>query len=325
MKKGVLSLGIDLGGTKILAVVADSDFKVLSSAKSPTAIVANPEEIAAQIINTGKNALESAGLDWKDIGEIGVAVPSPVDPVTGDCHHSPNLGLKNYSLKEHFRDMLRKDVYLENDGNCGILGEFYCGAAKGCSSAAAFFVGTGLGGGIIVNGKLLKGNGGIAAEFGHMIIKYGGRMCNCGNRGCVEAYSSKAGFVKAFRKRILDMGEESSITPHIDWKNSKIKSKFLASSYKNGDKVVCEVLNKGMKMLGSAAATVSAAIAPESIIIGGGVMNAMGNELFPVFEKSFRKNLFGIDPSRIILKLSELKDYSVALGATVLASKKGKV
>lgn len=318
-------MGIDLGGSKVYAVIADSDYNVLSSAKNETVIVSNPAEIASQIKNTGMAAAQKMGISLDDIKCIGVAVPSSVDPETGDCIHSPNLGLKNYSLKNHLKDLFGRDVYLANDGNCGVIAEYYCGAAKGFKSVVGYFVGTGLGGGIIINGKLLLGNRGLAAELGHAIIKMNGRKCNCGNLGCVEAYASKAGFIKAIKKEIFEKHKRTELSKYVTIEKQNIKSKYLEAAYRDGDKVTVKVLDAGMEVLGAAAASVTAVVAPECIVLGGGVMEALGEELMPVFCRNFRKHLFGISPDQISLKLSKLMNSAVAVGAAILAAREGDV
>ncbi|OGV49693.1 MAG: hypothetical protein A2X49_03415 [Lentisphaerae bacterium GWF2_52_8] len=319
-------LGIDLGGTKIYAVVADRDGKVLSSAKSKTDVEADPTKLGTMIKETGTEALEALKLDLGKISGIGVAVPSSVDPQSGDCLHAPNLGLKNFSLKEILRKLFGRELYLGNDANCGTLAEYMFGAAKGYPSVLAYFLGTGLGGGIIVDGKLLLGNGGLAGELGHSLIKYKGRRCACGNRGCVEAYCSKIAFVKAIKKEVFKKSRNCSLTKDkLEWSTTNIRSKALAQAYKSGDRVVRKVLDKGMFMLGAAAASASTVIAPHCIVLGGGVIESMGTELMPPFKASFEKHLFGLDPSRIELRLSALGDNAVALGACILADKKAKV
>jgi glucokinase len=318
------SLGIDVGGTKIYAVVLNENSDVISQAKLRTDSSATPERIAEQIKSAGHQALSEIDLSLKDVGDIGVALPSSIDPETGDCLHAPNLGLKNFSIKEHFKKLFDREVFLGNDGNCGILGEIACGAAKGYKSAVGYFVGTGLGGGIIIDGKLLTGNGGVAGELGHAIVRYKGVRCNCGHKGCIEAYCSKAGFVKALKKEIIGKSKDSAISDHINKNTANIKSKFLARAYRQNDKVVVKTLHRGMKKLGAAAASAAVTVAPECIVLGGGVMEAMGEELLPVFKESFEKHLFGIDPSKVTVRLSALKDYAVAVGATILAKRKGK-
>ena len=159
-KNDGLFLGIDLGGSKIYAVVADKDFKILSRAKTPTPANVNAEELALALIETGKLALAELGLALSDADRIGLAVPSPVDPETGDSLFATNLSVKKFSMKELFRKLIKREVYLGNDGNLGLLSETVNGCAAGCRNAAGFFIGTGLGGGLVLNGKLHVGNTG---------------------------------------------------------------------------------------------------------------------------------------------------------------------
>ncbi|OGV35431.1 MAG: hypothetical protein A2020_06780 [Lentisphaerae bacterium GWF2_45_14] len=320
------SLGVDVGGTKIYAAVVDANNNIAGKAKTRVELSGNPQAIASQVKVAADEALRVCGMRLEDINDIGIALPSSIDPVTGDCVHAPNLGLKNFSVKEHFKKLFgRDDIFLGNDGNCGILGEYYFGAARGFKSAAGYFVGTGLGGGIIINGKLLTGNGGIAGELGHATIKYNGAKCGCGKRGCIEAYASKTGFVRALKKEILGKSLDSELAGLIDRKTMNIPSKQLAKAYEKGDRAVRLILDKGMMKLGAAAASLSAVIAPDCIVFGGGVMESMGEALMPAVLMGFRENLFGISPEKIELRLSELMDFAVACGATVLARKKGIV
>ena len=321
-----LALGIDLGGTKIYAVVTDRKHNILSDAKINTPAGASPDEIAAAIVELGKTALAPLETTFEELDGIGVAVPAPVDPVTGDCLHATNLGWKNFSMKDIFRELTGREVYLGNDGNLGILAEYHCGAARGFNTVIGYYVGTGLGGGIIINGKLHCGNSGLAGEFGHAIVKQGGRRCGCGRRGCAEAYCSKVAFVKALKKAVFKRGMHTCLPPEKFNEHSKnIKSRQLAKAYRAGDPPVCSVINKGSYMLGVAAASASAMIAPDCIILGGGVISALGEEMYPVFKRSFDDHLFGIDPAKIMIRFTQLGDPAVALGATVLARLKGKV
>lgn len=314
------ALGIDLGGTKIYAVITDPDHKVIARGKRSTNPESTPEETVSDMFETAQDALLEAGLTLKDISFIGAAVPSPVDPETGECLHATNLGWKNISLKESLKEKFGCPVVLGNDANLGLLGEHYCGAAKGFRSSVGFFIGTGLGGGIIIDGKLHSGKKGIAGELGHMVIKVGGKRCGCGNRGCLEAYCSKIAFVKALRKAVFRRGESTMLPEDkFNERSRNIKSKYLARAYENEDPAVRKVIDKGLRMLGAAAASLCATVAPECIVIGGGFAEAMGKELLPPFEASFRTHLFGLSPDEVEIRLSELGDDAVAVGATLLA------
>ncbi len=325
MSNGI-ALGIDLGGTKIYAIATDRDNKILSDAKVNTPQHTTPEEMAAVIMELGKQALAPIGAEFSELDGIGVAIPAPVDPVSGDCLHATNLGWKDFSMKEFFRNLAGREVYLGNDGNLGILAEYHCGAASGYKNVIGYYVGTGLGGGIIINGHLHCGNSGLAGEFGHAIIKHGGRRCGCGHRGCAEAYCSKIAFVKALKKLVFKQGVPTCLPEEkFNAKSRNIKSRHLAKAYRAGDAPVCTVVNKGAYMLGVAAASAAAIVAPECIILGGGVISALGEEMYPIFKHSFDDHLFGLDPAKIDIRFTRLGDPAVAIGATVLARLQGNV
>lgn len=320
------ALGVDLGGTKIYAIVTDSRNNVVAEAKCDTDFGSGPEKIAGDIIALGQEALRSISVELQDVPHIGVAVPTSVDPNTGDCHFAPNLGWKNFSMKDTFQKLVGREVYLGNDGNLGILGEYTCGSAQGFNTVIGYYVGTGLGGGAVIDGRVHMGNGGLAGEFGHAIIKQGGRRCGCGHRGCAEAYCSKIAFVKALKKEIFRRGLKTSLPiERFHEKSRNIKSKHLARAYQGGDPAVCSVINHGAYMLGVAAAGVCAILAPDCIILGGGVIDSLGQEMFPAFKASFDDHLFGLDPARVEVRFSTLGDAAVALGATILARRQGKV
>lgn len=319
-----LALGIDLGGTKLYAIVTDKDHNCLNELKADTDPDATPEKIAGDILELGRKVLAPLDLTPEKVPHFGLAVPSPVDPQTGDCYHATNLNWKEASLKEIICNKTGRTIYPGNDANLGLLAEFHCGAAKGYSTVAGYFIGTGLGGGIIINGKLHYGNSGLAGELGHVIVKYNGRLCGCGHRGCAEAYCSKVGFVKAIKKAVFKRGLGTSIpADKLNEDTWNIKSKHLARAYRAGDEVVRNAIDKGAVMLGVAAAGLTAAIAPECIVLGGGVISALGEEFMPVFRTSFAEHLFGLPPEKIKLCQAELGDRAVALGATLLARQKG--
>ena len=324
MNKG-LALGIDLGGTKIYAVVTDEHNNCLSELKADTDSNASPEKLADDILALSRDVLAPLQLNFDNIQHFGLAVPSPVDPESGNCYHATNLNWKSAALKDIITAKLCRQIYLGNDANSGLLAEYHYGAAKGFNTVAGYFIGTGLGGGVIINGKLHHGNTGLAGELGHVIVKYDGRRCGCGHRGCVEAYCSKIAFVKAIKKAVFKHGMTTLIpSEKLNKETRNIKSKHLAKAYHAGDPLVRKVIDKGAVMLGVAAAGLTAAVAPECIILGGGIISALGNEFLPVFRESFAEQLFGLPPEKIKICCAELGDRAVALGATLFARNNGE-
>ncbi len=319
------TIGIDLGGTNIVAIVTDENRNILARKKVNTPDNPTVPDTAREMFSAADTALQKVDSSWDAVANVGVAVPSSVDPQTGYVLHAPNLGWKNEDARSVFQEVFHHDVFLENDVNCGLLGEFHCGAAKGSRNAIGFFVGTGLGGGIIIDGHLYRGLRGGAGEFGHEIIRHKGRTCGCGNRGCLEAYCSKVAFGKAFDRLINEKGRKSVLTELIGTDFSRIKSKYLIQAWEQGDHVTRKVLKKGCRMLGLATANLMAILAPECVVYGGGVMEAMGEELMPYIREGLKSHLFALHPEDVDLRLSSLGDDAVPLGAVVLAEMGGNV
>ncbi len=318
-------VGIDLGGTKILATVVSPKFKVVARSKCKTKSELGIDGTGKRMKEAANEALADAGLSWNDIASVGIAVPTPVDPETGDALHSPALGWKNQPLRNKFRKIFRKPIYLENDVNCGTLAEFRCGAAKGYRHVVGFFLGTGLGGGIIIDGRLHTGVRGSAGELGHEIIHFKGRKCGCGKLGCLEAYCSKTAFCRQFHKLIVEEGKKSLLSDYTDNDFKGIKSGVLLKCYNAKDKITRRVLNRGFYLLGLAAANQASIISPECIVFGGGVMEAFKKLAMSHIRRGFEENLFALSKNDIKLKLSALGDDAVPVGAAILAMEKGEV
>ncbi len=320
-----LVVGIDLGGTNTVAIAVAPDGKIVGRNKTTTRTGQGVKKTAVDMRETAKKALAEAGATWDDAKAAGIAIPASIDPQTGDLLHAPNLGWKNQPAVPTFSQIFELPVYLENDVNCGTLAEHQLGAAKGCRSVVGFFVGTGLGGGIIINDLLYTGKRGLAGELGHQVIKVGGRKCGCGNSGCLEAYCSKTGFGKAFHKLINVKGKKSVLTSLAGEDFRNVKSGILRKAYEQDDKITKRVLHQGARYLGIAAANTMAAISPECIVFGGGVIEALGKALLPVIRGGVGEALFGIDLEDVDLRLTDLGDDAVPLGAAVLAQSKGNL
>lgn len=314
-----LTAGIDLGGTNIQAVVAGPDGVVLGRDKRKTDSGSSLDDTAAGMHETTLGALQSAGATLEDLVGVGIAIPSAVDPETGRLLHAPNLGWKDEPAQPVFERVFGREVVLENDVNCGTLAEYRLGAGRGAHTLVGFFVGTGLGGGLVIDGKLHRGVRGAAGEVGHQVIRFKGRTCGCGNRGCAEAYASKTGFGQHFDRLINRKGLRSCLQEELDGDYSNVRSKVLARAFGAKDKVVRKVLTKGCRRLGLATANVIAVLAPDCVVYGGGVMEALGEELLPHIRQGIRENLFALSIDDISVKLSELGDDAVTLGAAMLA------
>ena len=313
------TVGIDLGGSNIAAVAVVDDTTIAGRAKSSTERGLGVEAMAEAMREVAEEALAAAGLDWQQVASAGVAVPSAIDPETGELLHAPNLGWKNQPARTAFERVFGADIVLENDVNCGLFGEFCAGAARGTRTAAGFFVGTGLGGGVIVEGRLHTGRRGVAGELGHQIVRHKGRRCGCGHRGCLEAYCSKAAFARRLHKMINLKQKKSAITEYAGSQFDSLRSKHLKKAYLADDPVVRKVVDKGARMLGVAVANIMAVLAPDCVVFGGGVMEALGEKLLPVVRQSMAEHLFGLAEDDVDLRLSTLGDDAVPLGAAMLS------
>lgn len=311
-------IGIDLGGTKIYVVVVNSNNKVVGKAKSPTPSGATVAETAKVMLATAKEASKEAGVSFASFKKVGVAMPGAVTENSDLVFGAHNLGWDGVPAKAEFEKAFKKTVYLGNDVNCGVLAEARVGAGKGEQSVIGFFMGTGLGGGVVLSGELLTGSHGLAGEFGHTIVRKNGRRCTCGHKGCLEAYASKVGMASRFEEMINKKGVKSSLSEYVGKDFRKLKSSALAKCYKSGDKVTVEVLEKAAYCMGIGSASVAAVIDPDCVIYGGGVIEALGKKLMPIVRKGFEDHLFALRPDEIKLKISELGDDAVALGATLL-------
>ena len=316
MKK--FEIGIDLGGTKIYAVVVDENHEVVGKAKNPTPSGATLAETAQVMLETAKSAVNRAGLKFSAFKSIGVAMPGAVSENSDLVFGAHNLGWNGVPAKAEFSKVFGKLVALGNDVNCGVLAEALVGAGKGAGTVIGFFMGTGLGGGVVLNGKLLTGSHGLAGEFGHTIIRKNGRSCTCGHKGCLEAYASKVGMAAKFNELINEQNGKSLLTEFVGNDFSRLKSSALSKCYKAGDEIVVDVLNKAAYSLGIGAASIAAVVDPEVIVLGGGVMEALGKKLLSTVRRGFADHLFALTPDQIDIRLSELGDDAVALGATLL-------
>jgi len=314
-----LTVGIDLGGTKILAIVLDEKGAIKARAKSDTPVDLGMEGIGKRMHELADEALHGLEAGWESVQAVGIAVPSAVDQATGVVLHAPALGWKNLPARKVLDGIFKRAVALDNDVNCGVLAEALRGAGKDCRCVVGYFVGTGTGGGIVIDGRLHRGVRGCAGEFGHETIRYKGRRCGCGKRGCLEAYCSKTAFGKRLDRLLNRRGMKSCIAELMDGGDfSSLKSKVLAKAYRREDPVVCAVVDQGVRMLGVAVANMMALLAPDCVVLGGGVMEAFGVELLPKVRASALKELFGLKPDDLNLKLSVFGDDAVALGAALL-------
>lgn len=323
-KQKVYALGIDLGGTKTLAAVVDiTTGEVVGSERKRTSAEKGQEYITQHIINISTAALESAKLpNGAKISAVGIGAAGQIDRKKGIVVDAPNLGVKDMAVADILGKQFGKPVAVGNDVEVAALGEYLYGSGRGYSTFVVIFVGTGIGSGIIQNGRLYSGLTGTAGEVGHMTIQAGGRVCPCGSRGCLEAYASRTAITKAIMAEIHH-GRTSVLTEEAELQLKKgetiIRSGLLANALNQGDALVTEIITEAADYLGYGLASVMNFYNPECIILGGGVVEAIDL----LFERAVHRarHTALADPGRKTkIMRAKLGDFSGVVGAACLGA-----
>ncbi|MBI5724708.1 MAG: ROK family protein [Planctomycetes bacterium] len=322
MKKGKnnkkLYMGVDVGGTKILAALVKQSGAVAARKRRPTPRDVSPEAVLLAIMEVMDELLAEEEIDKKSLRAVGMAVPGVVDPEEGKIVVTPNMNLSGLEAVSHIRERFDAPVVLGNDVNFGTQGERWLGAARFASSAVGIFVGTGIGGGIIEDGRLVRGSREAAGEIGHIVMSIDGPVCGCGNRGCLEALASRSAIEREIRQAIAK-GRKSILTRIAGKDLEIIRSRMLNQALQQGDKLVTEVVRGAAQMLGYACLTVRRLLDPEVIVLGGGVIEACGDFMMPIIEQVVSTDaLPGARGGGRIVR-SVLGDDAVVLGAVAAA------
>jgi len=279
-----LVLGVDLGGTKILTAVTNSQGKMLSHDHSITPAPKGHEAVIQSILESAHRALKQADVAISELTAIGVGAPGLSNPETGILFTSPNLpGWRNVPLRDIIQERLGKKTFVINDANAAALGEFYFGAARGIRNFIYITLSTGIGGGIVIDGKIYSGAIGAAGEVGHMTIDDEGPICNCGNRGCWETLASGTALAKEARHRIKE-GVATSILEYAEGDVEKVTAQVIYSAAERGDSLAKELIARTGYYVGVGLANLINIFNPELIVIGGGLSNIGDMLLEPAFK-----------------------------------------
>lgn len=276
-------LGIDLGGTNIVAGVVDENYNIIAKESCKTNAPRPEEAISDDMANVALKALEKAGLTINDVECIGIGAPGAVNSQTGIIEFSPNLYFHNWKIVEMMEERMNKKVVVENDANAAAFGEYIAGAAKGAKNAIAITLGTGVGGGIIIDGKIYSGSNFAGAEVGHIVINYNGRQCGCGRKGCWETYSSATGLITSTKEAIeKENPEDSYMLKSIGGDINKISGITAFNAMRAGDKTGTEVVNEYIKMLACGVTNMINIFQPDVLCIGGGISKEGDTLLVPL-------------------------------------------
>ena len=260
-------LGIDLGGTNVAAAVVDQDGTILGKVSLPTPRT-GPEAVADQMAAAARAAVEQAGIGMEEIQSVGIGSPGTIEPQHGLIKFWSNLDFENVPLVALMEERLNKPIYLENDANAAALGEFAAGAGKGSQSMVAITLGTGVGGGAILNGKLYTGFNYAGMEVGHFVIKHGGRLCTCGRKGCFEAYCSATALIKRTRE-VMEENPDSLLW-QLAGSLDKVNGRTPFDAAAQGDAAAGKVIDEYVDYLGCGVASLVNIFQPEVFCIGGG-------------------------------------------------------
>ncbi len=312
------SIGIDLGGTNIVASVVNEKYEILGTGTTPTALPRSAEEIFDDIASVCRVAMEKAGVSIDDISSIGMGTPGTVN-AEGIIEFSNNLKFDNIPAKDMIRERLGDvPVYLENDANCAALGEAYAGCGCGSNNFIAVTLGTGVGSGIILNGKIVSGVNCAGGECGHIVIVADGEQCNCGRKGCWEAYASATALIRQ-TKDAMDKNPDS-VMHEIAKAEGKVSGRTAFDAMRKGDKAGSEVVENYIKYVSCGLVNLVNIFQPEIICIGGGICNEGETLLAPirrhVEEERYSKH------SKIQTKIvkAELGNNAGVIGAAILGS-----
>ena len=265
-------IGIDLGGTNIVAGVVDDAYNILAKADCKTAVPRPEIEICKSMAQTAKRAVLKANLTLNDIESCGIGVPGAVNPENGIVEYSVNLNFHNWNVSKTMEHLLKLPVKIENDANAAAYGEYLAGAAQGVNNAVCITLGTGVGGGIIINGKIFSGSNFAGAELGHMVIVHNGKECACGRKGCFEKYASAGGLVALTKEAIKkELPENSFMLKAVNGDISKINGLTAFNAMRKGDKTGSSVVNKYISYLACGITNIINIFQPDIICIGGGI------------------------------------------------------
>jgi glucokinase len=296
-------IGVDLGGTNVVVGGIPEDGSTLyGHASERTPVQQGPEAVVGLIVRMVKRCIEDTRRDapGSEVVGVGVGSPGPLDTKRGVVIFAPNLGWRDLPLRDRIAGATGLPTTLDNDANCAVLGESWRGAAQGARFVVGLTIGTGIGGGIVLDGKLFHGASDVAGEIGHTSIDLNGRRCKCGNYGCIEAYASGAA-IAARAVEGLEAGATSRLGEYVDGDLAAIDAPVVYRASREGDEFAQEVVRDVARVLGATIASVVNMLNPDVVVICGGVTQA-GEQLFAPLREEVRRRAFkpAVEACRIV-------------------------
>ncbi len=307
--------GVDVGGTTVKLGLFSGEGKLLEKWSIPTNTDNNGESILPDIAASVLSKVEEKGIKESEMLGVGLGLPGPVDD-KGVIRKAVNLHWQDtFNVEDRLRECLGGKIKVKagNDANVAALGEAWVGAGKGCKNLLMITLGTGIGGGVIINGKIVTGAKGAAGEIGHIYMgEDTEEACNCGNRGCLELFASATGIVRLLKKELEDNPDEKTLM-----RDRKADSKELWDSVKEGDPLAIRVAEKFGKYLGTGLSVAAAILNPEMIIIGGGV-SMSGDVIMPFITENFNKHVFHASKDTVFARATLGNDGGIYGAAALL-------
>ncbi|MEE8115513.1 MAG: ROK family protein [Gemmatimonadales bacterium] len=300
-----LIVGVDLGGTNIVVGTLPEDGSaVYGHQLQPTPVAEGPDAVVGRIVELIGKSLTATkrelGTEDLNVAGVGIGSPGPLNTQTGIVVMTPNLGWRNMPLRDRIADATGLAATLENDANCATLGEWWHGAAQGAQHVVGLTVGTGVGGGVVLDGKILHGASDVAGEIGHMTIDMTGRLCKCGNYGCLEAYASGPNIAARAVEELL-AGAATKLPDYVGGDLDRITAQVVYEAARDGDELALDVVRDTARVLGVGIATLVNILNPEIVVVAGGVTLA-GDHLFAPLRAEVKRRAFrpAVDACRIV-------------------------
>lgn len=311
-------IGFDLGGTKMLCTLLDQDLKVVGRNKVKVGVQRDNETILASVKEAITELLSKEKVKTEQLQAIGIVSPGPIDMEKGVVLEAPNLNLQDFAVRDALGSHFGCPVFLENDVNAGTYGEFIGGAGRGYRHVIGIFPGTGVGGGMILDGRLYRGAYGAAGEIGHITIEPDGPRCGCGNYGCLEQMASRTAIAKELVGLAMQ-GQAPTILEEAGTDISRVKSKTILKAVKAGEKAVMEVVLRAARYMGMGLATAVNIFNPEVIILGGGLIEKLGDFYVHEAERAMHVHAMKGPASQVVVRQAELEDDAAVVGVAALA------
>lgn len=307
-------LGIDLGGTNIVAGVVDESYKIIATAKRKTDCPRPADAILDDMAAVALEAIEAAGLKKEDIDAAGVGTPGAIDPVNGIVCYANNLGFFGVPMAEMLKERTGIDFFIENDANAAAYGEFVAGAGAGTKDFVMITLGTGVGGGIIIDGKIYSGSNYAGAELGHTVINMDGEMCSCGRQGCWEAYASATALIRQTKQAMIKYPDT------VMWELcsndiNAVNGRTAFDAMRKGDKAGKIVVDKYVEYIAVGIANNINIFQPEIICIGGGISKEGDNLILPI-----KKYVEGDNYARSMEKKAEIRTAALGNDAGIIGA-----